>query len=288
MSAVHRLASGLLPRLLTYTGVRPAFDAVARRIGLPFLVGVNYHWTAAGAADRLDAQLRHLAERFVPLDRPMLERFFAGSLTLDRPGVVVCFDDGNRNTYDVAAPLLERHGMRGWYFVVAGTLDPAFTDGIEGLPRRFAMTPDQLRDLHARGHTVGSHGYAHLNLGTVPRDRLVREVVGSREVIERAIGAPVDAFCYPFGTPDSFSPEAQALVQTTYRFAFNSCPRRVRPSDSPHAIGRHSVAPEMDVHRLRLKTSGLLDWRHRRKTRRFLASLPPAPGGRRRGDGAAR
>lgn len=269
---MRRVGRALLPRALTYTGVRPLWEALRRR-RMPFVVGLNYHWTPPEFAGDLDAHLAWLQSHYTCLDHEALEAHFIGALPLSKPGMVLCFDDGYRNHHEVAAPALERHGLKGWFFVVAGTLDSTCSDEIPGIPRKFAMTAEQVRDLVDRGHVVGSHTRLHTNVGRISGDRLREEVVRSKEVIEVALGSSIDSFCYPFGTSDSFSPEAQALVSATYRFAFNTCPFPIGPSDSPLGIGRHAVAPDSDPHLVRLKASGMLDWKYAEATRRFRSTL---------------
>lgn len=61
--------------------------------------------------------------------------------------VVFSFDDGYASQYTLAAPLLERYGMRGSFAVIA---DLVGTGGY--------MTWDQCRDLRDRGHEICVHG----------------------------------------------------------------------------------------------------------------------------------
>lgn len=257
----------LVPRVLTWSGVRPAFRAALGRWRMPYLVAINYHWTPEESAGALDRQLACLERTFTTLDHAGLDAFFAGTSRLENPGLLITFDDGNRNTYDVATPLLERRGMKGWFFVVAGTLDPAMTGPIVGINRRFCMGATELRDLHARGHVIGCQTYSHVKLGPSSRAPLEHELVRSKAVIEDAIGAPVDSFCYPYGTSDGYSQTAHRIASAQYAYIFNSCPTIVRPSSSKHAIGRHDVAPDMDASLFRLKSSGLLICKYRKRVR---------------------
>ncbi len=266
---MRRIARNLVPRVLTWTGIRPAFHAVLGRLRMPYLVAINYHWTAEESETALDRQLDYLESTFTVLDRAGLDAFFAGRSKLERPGLLLTFDDGNRNTYDVAARLLEKRAMKAWFFVIAATLDPATPGPIEGINRRFCMGAAELRDLRARGHEIGCHTYTHVKLGPLSGEQLDVELVRSKSVLEAAIGAPVDSFCYPYGTIDGYSEAAHRVASARYTYIFNSCPTIVRPSSSKHAIGRHDVAPDMDEHLFRLKTSGLLNYKYRERVRHY-------------------
>lgn len=77
--------------------------------------GISSH--AVGAA-QLDEHLgfyaRHFESRFFSqVDEP----------ADDRPAIVLTFDDGMRNNFEQAVPLLEKHGMKATFFIVAGVFD---------------------------------------------------------------------------------------------------------------------------------------------------------------------
>ena len=42
----------------------------------------------------------------------------SGEWRKPKPGLIVSVFEGYRNGYDVFAPLLERHGLTGWFFVI--------------------------------------------------------------------------------------------------------------------------------------------------------------------------
>jgi peptidoglycan/xylan/chitin deacetylase (PgdA/CDA1 family) len=235
---------------------------------MPYVVGVNYHWTPQEHSDDLARHFQFYQSHFTALAHADLRAYFDGTLELRRPGLLICFDDGSLNNYEVAAPLLEQYGLRGWFFLIAGTLVPEGPQ-IPGVPRKFCMSAAQARDLLARGHAIGSHTWSHQNLGSASPAMLAHEVQRSREVLEDILGAPVDSFCYPFGTDNSYSPSARAWVDSTYRFAFHSIPNCIKPSASPLGLGRASVAPDMDLHMVLLKLTGFSRWRQRRRLERF-------------------
>jgi peptidoglycan/xylan/chitin deacetylase (PgdA/CDA1 family) len=60
------------------------------------------------------------------------------------------FDDGAVSSYTIVAGELEKRGWRGHFFVTTDWIGrPDFLD------------PQQIRELHARGHVIGSHSCSH-------------------------------------------------------------------------------------------------------------------------------
>lgn len=71
------------------------------------------------------------------------------------PIVSFTFDDVHASAATTGAEILERHGVRGTYYV-AGSLV-----GTEA-PERTAASLDQCLALHRRGHELGCHSFAHV------------------------------------------------------------------------------------------------------------------------------
>jgi peptidoglycan/xylan/chitin deacetylase (PgdA/CDA1 family) len=64
--------------------------------------------------------------------------------------LMLTFDDGGASAYTSIANGLEEKGWRGHFFVTTDFIDtPAF------------LSSDQIRDLHARGHVIGTHSCSH-------------------------------------------------------------------------------------------------------------------------------
>jgi peptidoglycan/xylan/chitin deacetylase (PgdA/CDA1 family) len=98
------------------------------------------------------------------------------------PPVLLTFDDGAECAYTCIADALEQHGWRGIFFVTTSWIG-----------RTGFMNPAQIRELHRRGHVIGSHTVSHpRRMSELPGDALIREWTGSREALEDILGEGVD------------------------------------------------------------------------------------------------
>ncbi len=114
---------------------------------------------------------------------------------------ILTFDDGYRGVLTRALPALLVRGFKATVFVV--TDRPGGTNDWDGeTPGEALLSADEIRELHAKGLEIGSHGATHRALTGLSDGELSREVAGSREALERLVGAPVTSFCYPFGDLD--------------------------------------------------------------------------------------
>jgi peptidoglycan/xylan/chitin deacetylase (PgdA/CDA1 family) len=191
----------------------PAADASRLRLTLPPVL--MYHSVSSSdAADphrirvhpgRLERHLRLL--RRLGLRGVSLAELVAAADRGAAAGLVgLTFDDGYTDFLEQAVPLLDRHGMTGTVYVVAGRL-AGRNEWDEG-PRLDLMDADQIRAVAAAGHEVGSHTLRHVHLRGADPAVLADEIAGSRRVLQDVLQADVPGFAYPWGEFDAAAADA--------------------------------------------------------------------------------
>ncbi len=108
-----------------------------------------------------------------------------------RKQLAVTFDDGGRCAIEHVLPVLAELGMPGTVFVPVSFL---------GKPS--VLTWRDLAALAASGWEIGSHTLSHARLTDLDDATLERELRGSREAIEDALGEPCRSIAYPYGAVD--------------------------------------------------------------------------------------
>lgn len=100
--------------------------------------------------------------------------------------VVITFDDGDRDVYENAYPILQQFGFTATIYLIGNALN-ADTN----------LTVEMVRELVANGWEVGSHSMSHADLLQSPNQAY--EVCTSRRKLTEWLGISVDTFAYPYG-----------------------------------------------------------------------------------------
>ncbi len=119
----------------------------------------------------------------------------------------------------------------------------------DGHPDCRPMSWDQLREMHAGGMEIGSHGVGHRMLAKLPKEQMSNEVNGSKQALERELGAPVQVLSYPVGGPDAFDMDTVEVVRSAgFRMAcsYVAGTSVVEPG-SRYCMRRLPVEREMDA-----------------------------------------
>jgi D-inositol-3-phosphate glycosyltransferase len=119
---------------------------------------------------------------------PILELYARIAWTRLKPVVTTSWDDGHILDMKLAE-LLTRYGIRGTFYIAPRTIEFGEKD---------RLTDDAIRRLSTT-HEIGAHTMSHRWLTTLTDEDAYREIVDSREYLEKVIKAPVTSFCYPAG-----------------------------------------------------------------------------------------
>jgi peptidoglycan/xylan/chitin deacetylase (PgdA/CDA1 family) len=108
--------------------------------------------------------------------------------SLPDKSVVISFDDGYRDQFRSAYPILREFGYSAIFF-------PYTRD----IGQHDFMTYEMMRELIGAGMEIGSHTVTHPWINRMSSDDIERELENSKIALEANIGIRVNHFCYPFG-----------------------------------------------------------------------------------------
>jgi peptidoglycan/xylan/chitin deacetylase (PgdA/CDA1 family) len=200
--------------------------------------------------------LRRWGRRTVTFEH--LFRMMAGTAPRTGREVLLTFDDGYESFRSVATPALLARGLTATVFVPAGAVGGhnAWDAGSKsGYPRQSVMDANGLREVAAAGMEVGAHGWAHRDLTACSPAETGEEIVDAKSRLQDLLGAPVTAFCYPYGRyrPAHFA----LLAEAGYRGAAAVLSRERFVTSNPYAMRRVRIRPGLGDLRFGVKLSAL-------------------------------
>lgn len=150
--------------------------------------------------------------------------------------VCLTFDDGYRDTYTIALPLLKRLGIPFAVYVTTGFVgnkQPMWWYPNENL----CLSRDELKALDTEPLcTICAHTVSHPRLDTLTSENQRKEIADSKETLEQWLGHPVDHFSYPHG---AYNDDTIAIVRDCgFRTALMAWGGTVRLGDNPFLLHR--------------------------------------------------
>ncbi|MEW5798542.1 MAG: polysaccharide deacetylase family protein [Bacteroidota bacterium] len=137
---------------------------------------------------------------FVPITLEDYRLYYDGQLDLPRKPIILTFDDGYLDTYEVAFPVLSEFGMKGVVFVLGdrSVKNNTWDWKYNGSPAPL-MENHHLLEMSEAGIEIGAHSMTHAKLTMLDERTAWNEISRSRILLEIVLNKPVLSFSYPYG-----------------------------------------------------------------------------------------
>lgn len=154
-----------------------------------------------------------LAQPAVLRDTVYIARFLG-----DRSAAVAyTFDDGIKDQFTIAYPMLKEYGFPATFFIVPSQVSPCENDtsifrGSSVNPNRISLC--ELKIMSSHGMEIANHSWSHTkNLTKVTEGELVEEIEKASDAIQKMTGKRPLTFAYPW---NAFNAKTQSIVLQTH------------------------------------------------------------------------
>ena len=180
--------------------VKPTENTPAQIYAKPEVPVLCYHRITDGrkgdytvSLATFSAHMKVLADSgYHSISPTQLYDYLVYNKALPQKPVMITFDDSREEHSEIAAPVMEKHGFKGVFFIMTITYN-----------KTNYMTKEQITLLAKAGHTIGLHSWDHTMVTKYKEaSDWQKQVAEPKEKLEKIVGSPVEYWAYPNGVYD--------------------------------------------------------------------------------------
>ncbi len=161
--------------------------------------------------EKFREQMKYLKDTgYTTLTLNELYNFLAYNKPVPDKSVVITFDDGYKDNYENAFPILKEFGFRATVFMITSSINN---------DKNF-LTSSQLKQMDSYGIDIESHTVNHNKLDGLTCDKQIQTLKDSKEFLEKLLNKKVEYIAYPYGKWNENA--IKALKTEGYSMAFTT------------------------------------------------------------------
>jgi len=247
------------------------------------------HGVEPDEMDRLDKLINRLTRKWRLITPQEFLSFLNGNLELDKPSILVTFDDGFETSALAEKKVLSKYKVKSIFFIATDFIKSG-TNGCseifvknnlllsESECRQTSTDPmnlDSISYLLSNDNIIGSHTVSHARLSNLDKKNIIDELKESKFFIDKLITQEnktekTSEFAFPFGDISSISNESLILASRHYERVYTGC-RGVNKSGM-NIIYRDSISLKDPMFFSDIYLSGVLDKFYQRKFNSLLSN----------------
>jgi len=140
--------------------------------------------------EKFREQMKYLKDTgYTTLTLNELYNFLAYNKPVPDKSVVITFDDGYKDNYENAFPILKEFGFRATVFMITSSINN---------DKNF-LTSSQLKQMDSYGIDIESHTVNHNKLDGLTCDKQIQTLKDSKEFLEKLLNKKIKYIAYPYG-----------------------------------------------------------------------------------------
>jgi peptidoglycan/xylan/chitin deacetylase (PgdA/CDA1 family) len=143
-----------------------------------------------------------------------------------KPYFVLTYDDGFEECISIIEPILSKYSLRATFFINANYIESTLSYQKQFNKRilidtKKPMNWEQIKYLHSKGHTIGSHTLDHHNMKTLSLPDIVYQIEKNKEILINHLVYDCNHFAWPYGQILDFSEEALIIALKYHKYIFS-------------------------------------------------------------------
>lgn len=210
--------------------------------------------------DLFERHLTFIKENFKVISLRELVLSLRSGSKIPENSLVLTFDDGYLDNFEVAFPILKKYECHATIFVVTDFIDQE-VQLIDNKGWK-AMNWKQIKKLdESKFVEIAAHGQTHRILSSLSKSSAEKEIVISRDRLEMKLGRPVDLFAFPNGQISDIPRDAtKLLTDCGFIAACSTIWRTTQNNSNIFILNRLMVNHDDDISILKKKVIGKYDY----------------------------
>lgn len=244
-----------------------AASVLQHRHDTQFLRNLYCHYVFDDQLEAFERIIVALKRDATFVDTKTAMEMVTGTKAIDGRYFHLSFDDGFRNVYTNAVPILQKHGITATFYVPS-----SLVEGDLDTTRRFCMETtsyrqpiemvrwSELRHMVELGFDIASHTRTHTRFSAMSHDpaRMRDEIFGSKKEIEDQLGRECAYISWPYGKRRDADPASLQMTRDAgYAACFGAYRGKIVPGQTDcFSVPRHHFEVEWPLSHIKYFAEG--------------------------------
>ncbi|OAA86637.1 Poly-beta-1,6-N-acetyl-D-glucosamine N-deacetylase precursor [Clostridium ljungdahlii] len=161
--------------------------------------------------EKFREQMKYLKDNgYTTLTLNEFYNFLVYNKPVPNKSVVITFDDGYKDNYENAFPILKEFGFKATVFMITSSINN----------EKDFLTSSELKQMDSYGMDIESHTVNHDKLDRLTYDKQIQTLKDSKEFLEKLLNKKIKYIAYPYGKWNENA--IKALKAEGYSMAFTT------------------------------------------------------------------
>lgn len=219
---IYWLIGSILSFILYFSGIVAFYEWFRKEILKKYRnIVLTYHRIGDFSQDqdisisieKFDKQMAYLKNHFNVFSLDTFIENIEKNIDIQRDMMVITFDDGYKDNYLNAYPILKKFQLPGTIFLITNQISKG----------KDKITVDDIKIMKSNGISFGSHTVNHRVLSEIDAEEVTAEVFQSKVELENLLDEKIKFIAYPKGKKKHFNHYVKAQVRKSgYKAAFTT------------------------------------------------------------------
>ena len=220
--------------------------------------------------DEFDKEINYLKKNnYYFINTEELINYINGEIILPNKSVLITFDDGYKDNYIYAFPIIKKYNAKATIFVNTNFIGRKVPLRVgsnifdEVSPDKadvfyYFLSWDEIKEMHKEGIDFQPHGHSHPDLTKIGEKDIIKEICKSKEILEKTLRKKIYFFSYPFGRYDKRV--ISLLQKQKFKASFTVKFGIAKSKADLWTLPRNSIVKEVSFNKFKATLSEYMRW----------------------------